>query len=220
MTDDFDKYIDDFCTNYDETMPQRTQFVKEINGVEDPGEFQEACFKALSDHGQLNIWYDPIDPLSSITQKEICDLHYKLFSSLRSKQRTSLAEFVSFSYLASLDLFLNAHEQEDYENCVNREVVVKPNQWVTEFTTTHPAFKNWENSEMTNTNGLTGNAVQVECANKTENGAACDGCSIAISRIYKTYEVYLNNLFAETFKTHSEAMFNKLHEANLALENP
>ena len=46
----------------------------------------------------------------------------------------------------------------------------------------------------------------------------CNGCSIAISRIYKKYEEYLNDLFATTFKTQAEIMFNKLHEANLALE--
>jgi len=99
-------------------------------------------------------------------------------------------------------------------------VLESPNTWVTDFTTTHPAFKNWEQTEMTNTEGQTASAVQAECTGRPENGAPCDACSIALSRIYKTYEVYLNNLFAETFKTHSEAMFNKLHEANLALENP
>ena len=220
LLDDFDKYILDYCDNYETVTPGRTQFVKEINGVEDPAAFQEACFKQLAEHEKLNTWFDPIDPLSSITQKEICDLHHKLFKSLRGKQRTSLAEYVSFSYLASIDLFINAHEQEDYENCVNRRVLESPNTWVTDFTTTHPAFKNWEQTEMTNTEGQTASAVQAACTGKPENGAPCDACSIALSRIYKTYEVYLNNLFAETFKTHSEAMFNKLHEANLALENP
>ena len=43
--EDFDKYVLDFCTTYEDVMPQRTQFVKEINGVEDPGDFQDACFK-------------------------------------------------------------------------------------------------------------------------------------------------------------------------------
>ena len=62
-------------------------------------------------------------------------MHFKLFDSLRDKQRTSTAEFVSFSYLASLDLFLNAHQQEDYENCVNMDVIEQPSQWVTEFVT-------------------------------------------------------------------------------------
>jgi len=141
-------------------------------------------------------------------------LHFKLFTSLRSKQRTSLSEYVSFSYLASLDLFLNAHEQEDYENCVNSELVSRPNPWVSDFVRTHAAFKNWDTTEMSEVEGLTASLVQNECADK----AQCDGCSIAIARIYKTYEVYLNNLFAETFKVHSEAMFNKLHEANLTLE--
>jgi len=75
---------------------------------------------------KLNSWFDPIDPLSSITQREICDLHFKLYTSLREKQRTSIAEYVSFSYLASLDLFLNAQAQEDFENCVNQEVVAQP----------------------------------------------------------------------------------------------
>lgn len=162
--DDFDKYVLDFCSNYEDVMPQRTQFVKEINGVEDPGDFQDACFKQLAEQPTLNTWFDPIDPLSSITQKEICDLHYKLFKSLRDKQRTSLAEFVSFSYLASLDLFLNAHQQEDYENCVNKEVVARPSVWVADFTMSHPAFKNWKLTEMANTEAQTASAIQSECA--------------------------------------------------------
>ena len=121
---------------------------------------------------------------------------------------------------------MNAHQQEDYENCVNKEVVARPSLWVADFTMSHPAFKNWKVTEMTNTEAQTASAVQTECAaqnfqcQSTGSCGTCDACSIAISRVYKTYEVYLNNLFAETFKTHSEAMFNKLHEANLALENP
>jgi len=67
----------------------------------------------------MNTWFDPIDPLSSITKKEICDLHFKMFSSLRNEQRTSLAEYVILSYIGSLDLFLNAHMQEDLRSCVN-----------------------------------------------------------------------------------------------------
>ena len=27
------------------------------------------------------------------------------------------------AYLASINLFLNAHQQEDYENCVNQDVI-------------------------------------------------------------------------------------------------
>lgn len=130
---DFNNYVEDFCETYEEVSPKRTAFVRAINGIEDPTQFQEACFQQLADTPSLNTWFDPIDPLSSITQKEICDLHFKLFESLRGKQRTSLAEYVSFSYIASLDLFLNAHMQEDLENCVNSHVVKHPNQWVSAF---------------------------------------------------------------------------------------
>ena len=117
-----------------------------IHDVTEPSLFEKTCFDQLAAMPILNTWFDPIDPLSSITQKEICDLHFKLFESLRAKQRTSLAEYVSFSYLASINLFLNAHQQEDYENCVNHDVVLHPSEWTTDFTTTNPVFRNWENN--------------------------------------------------------------------------
>ena len=47
--EDFDKYVLDFCNTHEDVMPQRTQFVKEINGVEDPADFQDACFKQLAE---------------------------------------------------------------------------------------------------------------------------------------------------------------------------
>ena len=106
--ENFNTYIDNFCDGYIVTMPERTAFVKAINGIEDQEAFSAACTEHLTAHENINTWYDPIDPLSSITQREVCDLHFKLFASLREKQRSSLAEYVSFSYLASLDLFLNA----------------------------------------------------------------------------------------------------------------
>jgi len=76
---------------------------------------------------------------------------------------------------------------------------------------------------MINETAQSGAAVDEGCADKvtcmsTGNCATCEGCSIAISRIYTKYEEYLNNLFAETFKNQSELMFDKLHQANLSLE--
>lgn len=107
--DTFDTYVDNFCSNYGEVLPKRTEFIRAISGIEDSDEFTTACFEHLESTPTLNVWFDPIDAIASVTQQEICDLHFRLFESLRDKQRTSIAEFVSFSYLASLDLFLNAY---------------------------------------------------------------------------------------------------------------
>ena len=119
---DFTTYLENFCTSYGEILPKRTAFIQAISDIGDAADFTEACFTHLEQTPTLNTWFDPIDAIASITQQEVCDLHFKLFESLRAKQRTSIAEFVSFSYLASLDLFLNAYQQEDYENCVNLDV--------------------------------------------------------------------------------------------------
>jgi len=222
--EDMDTYVEDFCTNYSPVLPMRTDFVKTIYNVEDKDAFTKACIDKLSATPTLNTWFDPIDPLSSITSQEICDLNYKLFTTLKEKQRTSLSEFVSFSYLASLDLFLNAQMQEDYENCVNLDVIADPNQWITNFITEHPSFKIWDNQGKLDVAATTATAIQTACADSATCAAtgqcqACDGCSIGISRIFKTFQSYMNKLYADTFKDHSEKMFNKLHEANLAIES-
>jgi len=140
---DFDTYVANFCETHTQILPKRTEFIKEVSAIEDAEDFTDACFEHLDNTPTLNVWFDPIDAIASVTQQEVCDLHFKLFESLREKQRTSIAEFVSFSYLASLDLFLNAFQQEDYENCVNMDVVEQPNQWITEFVTNHEALQIW-----------------------------------------------------------------------------
>ena len=99
-----------------------------------------------------------------------------------------------------------------------------PSQWVTDFTTNHAAFKNWDSANKLEVSALAADAIKEKCGTDKDSCAAtgscpsCDGCSIAISRVFKTYEAYLNSLFAATFKTHSEAMFNRLHEANMLLD--
>jgi hypothetical protein len=55
------------------------------------------------------MWYDPIDPMVSISDAEVCDLHIKLFTALRTRGLSSLAEYVTFSYLITLDLYLTAN---------------------------------------------------------------------------------------------------------------
>ena len=91
-----------------------------------------------------------------------------------------------------------------------------PSSWLATYTTEHPAFKNWDATAMLTESGNAATAVTEGCSSVATCSATgtcptCNGCSIAIARIYKTYEEYLNNLFAETFKTQAEAMFDQLH---------
>lgn len=136
-----------------------------------------------------NAWFDPIDPHASITQNEICDLHFELFKQLREKQRTSLSEFVSFSYLATLDLFVNANMQEDFENCVNMAVIESPNEWATSFVTGNPVFLIWDQTSMLQVAAQAAQAVTAACPNAadclaTGNCSACAGCATGIAFIY------------------------------------
>lgn len=77
----------------------------------DSTDFNNVCLDYLKTYStQLNYWFDPIDPITSISQQEICDLHSTLFAALRSEGIYSLAEYTAFSYLTGLDLYLNANQ--------------------------------------------------------------------------------------------------------------
>lgn len=207
-------YIQDFCDSVQSILPQRTDFVKALKDIEDQETFTETCLSLQADTLR-NSWFDPIDPQASITQQEICDLHFELFSQLAEKQRTSLSEYVSFSYLASLDLFVNANMQEDFENCINLEVVEQPNQWATNFVTTNPVFLAWDSDAKLQVAAEAAQSIVAGCPGITDCAATgscsgCAGCSLGIAFIYKAFEMSLNQKFAEEFKAYSVQMFNEL----------
>lgn len=103
------------------------------------------------------------------------------------------------------------------------DVIDQPNEWVTEFVTSHPALLIWSAQAKLDIAAESGTDITTQCADQATCVSAgtcegCDGCSAGIARVYRTFELYLNTMFAERFREYSEQMFNKLHEANLALE--
>lgn len=103
------------------------------------------------------------------------------------------------------------------------DVIEKPNEWITQFVASHPALLIWSTQAKLDIAAEAADDIATKCADTatcSSTGACemCDGCASGIARVYKTFELYLNTMFAEKFKEYSENMFNKLHEANLALE--
>lgn len=103
-------------------------------------EFENECFEILSEDQALNSWFIPIDPLTSISAKEVCKLHLELFESLGSQGITSLAEHINFSYLIIMDLFLDASEMEDYEDCNNKNFLKGPKKYCQDHLKNNPVF--------------------------------------------------------------------------------
>lgn len=74
-------------------------------------------------------------------------MNWKLFEALRERGRTSLAEYTNFSILAGLDLYFNAYEQDDYENCIDQNVEADPTSWANSFVSEHEVFLVWDEAE-------------------------------------------------------------------------
>lgn len=151
-------------------------------------DFTTTCLDYLKTYSsQLNYWFDPIDPITSISQQEICDLHSTLFSALRAEGIYSLAEYTAFSYLTGLDLYLNANQQIDYEDCINTNVVSNPGTYCDSFVTQSSVMYAWDSVDKLDTCDTVEYYVELACYS-----SSCDGCSILLSEVYKTYEYTLN----------------------------
>lgn len=60
-------YINDYCSNYQTALTQRTAFVQTMMAT-DATEFNSVCLDYLKTYStQLNYWFDPIDPITSIS---------------------------------------------------------------------------------------------------------------------------------------------------------
>lgn len=70
-----------FCDKYLQAFPTRTDFVKNIKSLS-ADTFDFECQNKLTDDPLINVWFNPIDPMVSISQQQVCDLHKKLFASL------------------------------------------------------------------------------------------------------------------------------------------
>jgi hypothetical protein len=57
-------YVNDFCDNYSDILPQRTKFVDALKEISDQTAFAKACFAAQDEKDGFvkNAWFDPIDP--------------------------------------------------------------------------------------------------------------------------------------------------------------
>ena len=111
--------------------------------------------------------------------------------------------------------------QEDFENCINIDVVEKPNEWATNFIMKNDVFLIWDQNSKLKAAAEAGQAVTSACPNFTDckstgNCSSCQGCATVMAFIYKEFEKYINQRFAEEFKTYSEEMFKQLSAANSA----
>jgi hypothetical protein len=56
----------DFCSKFTESLPLRTQFVSLLKD-KSANEFNDACLNELQTQSGMNYWFDPIDPMVSIS---------------------------------------------------------------------------------------------------------------------------------------------------------
>jgi len=56
----------DFCSKFAYTLPKRTAFIKLLKSKND-AEFDSACLNELRTQSGMNEWFDPIDPMVSIS---------------------------------------------------------------------------------------------------------------------------------------------------------
>ncbi|CDW72095.1 UNKNOWN [Stylonychia lemnae] len=194
-----------------DNLPKRTQFVTELkHSIQEQKDFDSTCSNLLQNTQGLNSWFDPIDPMVSISQQEVCEIHKKLFNQLASIGISSLAEYVSFSYLVILDLYLNANQQEDYESCINAKVNASPKDTCLTLIKDHPVFSIWSSTQKSDICDEVASGIATAVA----VDELTDGCAIQEAIIYKGYEFFINNDFSTVFQHYEKQIFASLEAEN------
>jgi ferredoxin len=193
-------------------LPKWTQFVTTIKNTPED-DFNRTCLNQLQSTAGLNEWFSPIDPMISISQQEICDLHSRLFASLRQKGIQTVAEYVSFSYIVTLDLFLNANQQEDYENCVNYYALNAPKLYCADLTRGQ-VFSLWSGEEKATACEHAATEVASQCDGQTQ----CDSCAVMLASAYQSYQTFVNDKYSGFFQQYEKKIFASLDAQNKIAE--
>ena len=65
-TDKLEGFKNDFCSKYEDALPKRSEFIKNILDL-DEAEFDSGCKEQFQSITGLNEWFSPIDPMVSIS---------------------------------------------------------------------------------------------------------------------------------------------------------
>lgn len=172
--------------------------------------FNSTCLLLLQNTLGINMWYDPIDPMISISENEICELHSLLFTQLKSRGISSLSEFVSFSYLITLDLYFTANQQESYENCVNIYAYNSTSTYAASELSSE-LFCLLNSTYKSTLSSLASTTLDSSCG---DGYSSCDACAITLAVLYQTYQKYVNDLFSYTYQEYIKKIFYSLDTQN------
>lgn len=64
--DKMETFKSSYCDKFRDALPSRTAFIKKIRPLEG-AEYDLECANELQQNPQINVWFDPIDPMVSIS---------------------------------------------------------------------------------------------------------------------------------------------------------
>lgn len=79
--------------------------------------FIKKCRNIYDDIDQGSLRFDPFDMSGRMEGPEICDSFYKLRNALTNHHKTELGDVFRYSYLLSIQTFIETEKAKDYGSC-------------------------------------------------------------------------------------------------------
>jgi hypothetical protein len=111
-----------FCETFGEGYEERKNMFDEIYQIEEEEYFSSNCteyYDYVYDSEAAR--FDPIDLTGYTESSVLCSGLYDLIYTLREHGRDTLSEVIRYSYLYSIEYFIESAEVKDYSDCEERE---------------------------------------------------------------------------------------------------
>ena len=132
-----------------------------------------------------NSKFDLIDMNGFSDSASICNSLYSMIVTLRQHNRDTLSEIVRYSYLYSLEYFIETSQIIDYGDCEEYDAEIESTFCLSNFDW-DSKFSLWSSVE-----------VELVCAKVTislSDASPSDYCAYIISEVYEAYDYYTNTL--------------------------
>eukprot|EP00347_Sterkiella_histriomuscorum_P021713 403333022 len=206
VTKDRQQTINNFCSSFGSGYQERKRFLSKLQLETNEVSFMEKCtYNYDNSYDQSLTKFDSLDMSGLLDSAYYCESLYKMIKALKPHHRDSLPDLIRYSYILSLQSFIETNEANDYGAC--EEYSAKKDTFCLDFFDWKTKFSLWTQQQS-----------QVICGKvnlhaKNSTNIISDMCAYTITRVYGMYDQYLNKILDNILTKEINALNMELDHA-------
>ncbi|CDW72804.1 UNKNOWN [Stylonychia lemnae] len=191
-----------FCETFGDGYQQRKRLISKVYMDQDQESFNTKCVDFYDYNYDKDLSkFDPLDMSDRLESFYFCDSLFKMIQVLKTHKKDQLADIIRYSYIMSLQTFIETYQANDYGRC--EEIEAQKDTFCSDFFEWRSDFALW-----------TAKQSQQICGKVTlsakEQPDIQDMCAYTITRVYGMYNQYMNKILDNILSKEIQALNQEL----------